>query len=115
MNKKEMNMRAAEACGLSVEVARTGGYYVVVHRTNERPEGYVKGAHHISMSGALSELPNFVGDLNACADMERAIYDQPNHQRVIDYESHLCGNVPYPIRATAEQRVEAFLYAVGRS
>lgn len=58
-------------------------------------------------------IPDYPGDLNACHEMEKTL----TGNEVTRYDNHLhaiCGSLQKAIRATASQRCEAFLRAVGK-
>lgn len=109
MTPKAQRIAIAEACGLRVEIAPQGGYYVVIQRNDLRPDGYVKGAYHIFEDGALREIPDYIHDLNAIHEAEKVLTDN----QLVNYYRHLrdiCGEwVIDAVRATAAQRAEAFL------
>lgn len=68
---------------------------------------------YLNDSHCHTQLPNFPGDLNACAKMEQTL--TPEEQA--EYSRHLASNNDCQIyalyHATAEQRVRAYLVAKG--
>jgi hypothetical protein len=50
-------------------------------------------------------LPDYLGDLNACHEMEKGL----TYEQIDDYYIELAKRMVRPFRATASQRAEAFL------
>ena len=65
--------------------------------------------------GVMSSLPDYLNDLNAMAEAERWLKEQPDHQYshtcIHGYDEYL--RTHFGPRATAAQRAEAFLRTLG--
>ena len=62
----------------------------------------------------LVDIPNYHGDLNACAEMEKVLTDDQHELYRIEL-FEICGdNSRKIVSATAPQRCEAFLRTIGK-
>ncbi len=60
----------------------------------------------------IDEIPDYVNDLNAIAEAEKTIPDSPGSVWRMQLE-WVCGTMGGMLRATAAQRAEAYLKALG--
>lgn len=61
-------------------------------------------------NGKLVLMPLFCASLDEVARVEAGlIYDQPDHTKIVRYETLLCDNVEWPIRSSARQRTIALI------
>jgi len=103
MNSAAQLMAIAQACGLEVHHAPKKDDQVWV-----RKEGDMQ----------YRSCPNYLGSLDACAEMERVLDQHPKYLRTI-YVNHLNRLVGMDtwyennVRASAPQRCEAFLRTLG--
>jgi hypothetical protein len=107
MTTERQNQVIAEICGLHVEF----------HMTNPpRAIGVVKQIGELVF---VEPIPNYHGDLNACAEMEKTLDGNTKEMNSMRYSYifhvyTLCNDGREPIRATSAQRCEAFLRVHGK-
>ena len=104
MTPQEINVAIAEAYGVDLSPCKLKGL-----------------AHAEWLDGSCDcvteRIPNYHGDLNACAEMEKTIIDDPDLEpRYRRFLEVVCGRAAERrfYYATAPQRCEAFLRAIGR-
>lgn len=106
MTNEEINKAIAEACGWKCGYTEKSGYYVV------DPNGFQRGWSKLECV-AISALPNYCADLNTMHEAEKTL----NKDQFMLYCDNLwpLGNgVWEAIHATASQRAEAFVKALGK-
>jgi hypothetical protein len=112
MTPEEQRIAIAEACGWK--------FWTNIHGTwvATRPDGKevaMPGTPVQAVVGILDKfgLPNYHGDLNACAAMEKALTDAQWEDYIWNL-NQICGHGDRPrISATAPQRCGSFLRTLG--
>ena len=97
MTDPEIRISIAEACGW-YRLRSAPEYFA--------PRGWVYGKHTYGKLRTADQLPNYPGDLNAMHEAENSLDDAQSQS----YAERL----GYDIHATARQRAEAFLRAMGK-
>lgn len=111
MNEEQQRIAILTVMGWT-ELSRTG------RRGEDGPVGALRGTDPLGRKGRYA--PNPPNSLDACADMEKWLrgtdeqfYNDPFiHKRWMEYQNyliHIAG-----VSATAAQRTESFLRAIGR-
>ncbi len=94
MTNEQINIAIAEACGWRVVRLSTG-----------EPHG-----KPIGEQGPFRELPDYCNCLNAMHEAEKTL----TADQWYEYDSKIPLRDPQKIHATAQQRAEAFLKAIGK-
>ena len=119
MTDSEQDAAVAKALGWKIEIAPTGGYYVLRH-----PNGTLGTDHYILKENAFKRIPKYGYDLNACHEMETRLWAQAENNEFGKYSRILEGivisawnldhdTIRSAISAKPFQRREAFLRALG--
>ena len=109
MTPNEINVAIAEACGW------TGIYCSAIQRGPFKPRFY-----GVSPDGNNRLVPNFCGDLNACAEMVKSLASSQRRTYTQNLYDIVCGMAApesddwfYVTNATPKQRCETFLRSLG--
>lgn len=104
-----------------IAIAETCGWHHFIINDEYGPDRGLKPDQTASIGCVFTELPDYLNDLNAMHEAEKVLVakDDGSHAGCARYvyASHLYGLVPagvQPFMATAAQRAEAFLRAIGK-
>lgn len=95
MTDEQMRIAIAEACG-----------WIHHHMRPSETERHQKKWRY------LSDLPNYLNDLNACAEFEAMLTSAERFTYIVELNK-LCGDEPSAVWATARQRCIAYLKTKG--
>jgi hypothetical protein len=114
MKREDQRIAIAEACG-----------WKQITRDNKPEEIWEHQKHPLKICRGESNLPNYLGDLNAMHEAEKMLYGNPNlpkkyTQQIKNAIRREAGvtkaqiDFDVCITATATQRAEAFLRTIGK-
>jgi hypothetical protein len=120
MTPQEQRIAIAEARGWKITRTRTEGAERINIESPDREERFATRFHQpgtTELWECLSELPDYIEDLNAMHEAEWAISSGEMYAEYFEMLGVVCAasiHANDPIIATAAQRAEAFLRTIGK-
>jgi len=116
MTPDEQRIAIATACGWRIVQTTKYAWVVICPNNIERAWSSHDGV--MNDKPASYYLPDYLGDLNACHEMEKSLVRNDSEYSVGSWRSYLryisiVTDEDHPIDATASQRAEAFLRTLG--
>ena len=104
MSPEKQRIAIATACGWTAEQDSNGYWRATNQNSGHASELWLSERNVWSVG-----IPNYLGDLNACHEMEKVL----TYEQFDDYYIELAKRMVRPFHATAAERCEAFLRTLG--